>query len=1085
VGTTFSGVISGNGGGSLVKQGSSTFTLTGTSTYDGGTTIAGGTLALSGSGAAAGTGTIAVGSQRLNIESGATVANAVSIDGGTVGNTTGSGTLAGPMTLLSTSNLATSGSALTVSGGIGESTAGAGLNTNGINIALSGNNTYTGTTTVAGGTLHASNDTALPDNGAVALADGAGAVLDLTSNQRIGSLAGGANGGLVTLGANTLSTGGNANPTTFSGVISGSGADSLVKEGSGSFTLAGINTYSGKTVVNQGTLAVANALASPTLVVNGGTLALQAADVLPDTATLTVASPGSVTLGAAEAIGSLVLAGTLGGNGTLTATTYQVNGGTTLASADIGHGALSSSGSSTLNGRSAADTLTVTGGTLTLRSGGATLSALPTVNVGSGAALALRGDESIHALVLQGTLDGTGTMNSATYALNGGVANANLGAGALSSDGNSRINGTSAANSLAVKTGIVTLGSDGRFTAAPAVDVSANATFALGVGNETIGTLGGAGTVDLGDGTLSTGSGGDSTFGGVITGIGKLTKQGSGSFTLTGENLYSGVTRIDAGTLVVGNGASNGSLASSVIIDNGVLRSARADNVTFAQSISGTGGVEQAGTGRLTLQGNNKSYEGNTQVSSGELATTGDGALPLKSAVTVATGSQLTLGGSELVKSVDADGGVAIASLLQADGPLNLKGPVSAIGGAAITLNSKQQINAINDGNLFGSQLNIVAGGSVNLASGKDGNGARRDLVLGTVDVSNGGQIDAAVLKLADNVNVHAGTLTLASSAAAVGTQPDADLVGKITPAQRQVSFAGDVVQQTGGTINVDSGATLSVQASNGGSVQLLSENNLFTGSLAVLAGGAVSPWAANLQTLTFGGSALEYSVQSRVRIAGTTVNVGGSGIEGDVVAIKADTLATATGASIVARLPFDNLIGTTTSTPGLTLELTPVAFGLSFPFGGKDSAISINVGSKAWGGRTVIPVDGGYMTVLPRGGAKGSTSAILLGPQIAGTYGFFFDGAGQQTEIPVFYNGTTPVTPQVSGSISATVSVSESARKERFEEAVRTENVAVRLRSGVIAEVGAGRPATVGIEGARLPVGCTPAPGALACGAP
>ena len=61
-------------------------------------------------------------------------------------------------------------------------------------------------------------------------------------------------------------------------------------------------------------------------------------------------------------------------------------------------------------------------------------------------------------------------------------------------------------------------------------------------------------------------------------------------------------------------------------------------------------------------------------------------------------------------------------------------------------------------------------------------------------------------------------------------------------------------------------------------------------------------------------------------------------------------------------------------------------------------------------------------------------------------------------------------------------MSVSESARKERFDEAVRTENVAVRLRSGVIAEVGPGRPATVGREGALPPASCTPVPGTLAC---
>ena len=74
-------------------------------------------------------------------------------------------------------------------------------------------------------------------------------------------------------------------------------------------------------------------------------------------------------------------------------------------------------------------------------------------------------------------------------------------------------------------------------------------------------------------------------------------------------------------------------------------------------------------------------------------------------------------------------------------------------------------------------------------------------------------------------------------------------------------------------------------------------------------------------------------------------------------------------------------------------------------------------------------------------------------------------------------------MTPAVENSISATVSVSESARKQRFEEAVRTENVALRLRAGVIAEVGPGRSATTGSQGLRLPTICPPAGASLGCG--
>jgi hypothetical protein len=234
----------------------------------------------------------------------------------------------------------------------------------------------------------------------------------------------------------------------------------------------------------------------------------------------------------------------------------------------------------------------------------------------------------------------------------------------------------------------------------------------------------------------------------------------------------------------------------------------------------------------------------------------------------------------------------------------------------------------------------------------------------------------------------------------------------------------------------------------------------------------------------TLGGVTGDFSLQGRVQVAATELRVGGAGIEADVVALTADRLATNAGAVIAARLPFDNLSGIANAVPGLTLTLNPAAFALNFPFGqgAGSEAIAINVGSKAWGNRTVLPIDGGYVAVLPRAGRQGGTAVFLAGPPVAGSYAFFYDGAGVESEIPVYYNGVTTVSPQVSSSLAATVAVSEGARKERFDEAVRTENVALRLRAGVIAEVGPGRPATVGSETTRAPASCTPAAGGLAC---
>src|SRR5262245_11764096 len=72
----------------------------------------------------------------------------------------------------------------------------------------------------------------------------------------------------------------NGSNTTVSGTISGNG--SLVKEGEGTLTLSGNNSYTGGTLVNEGTLAVGSstALGTGTLTVADGTTLQAAADGL-------------------------------------------------------------------------------------------------------------------------------------------------------------------------------------------------------------------------------------------------------------------------------------------------------------------------------------------------------------------------------------------------------------------------------------------------------------------------------------------------------------------------------------------------------------------------------------------------------------------------------------------------------------------------------------------------------------------------------------------------------------------------------------------------------------------------------------
>ncbi len=115
-------------------------------------------------------------------------------------------------------------------------------------------------------------------------------------------------------------------------------------------------------------------------------------------------------------------------------------------------------------------------------------------------------------------------------------------------------------------------------------------------------------------------SAGTATESGVISetsGPRPIEKIGSGVLVFTGNNTYTGVTTITAGTLQIGSGGTTGSVAGN-IADNGALIFNRSNSLTYAGVISGTGTLTQAGTGTTILSGAN-TYTGLTTVSAGTL----------------------------------------------------------------------------------------------------------------------------------------------------------------------------------------------------------------------------------------------------------------------------------------------------------------------------------------------------------------------------------------------------------------------------------------------------------------------------------
>lgn len=78
-----------------------------------------------------------------------------------------------------------------------------------------------------------------------------------------------------------------------------------------------------------------------------------------------------------------------------------------------------------------------------------------------------------------------------------------------------------------------------------------------------------------------------------------VTKRGTGDLITTVANSFSGALKIEAGRMVLGNGATAGSIdnVSSITVDeNAALRFNNDSAVTFNKVISGAGGLEKAGS---------------------------------------------------------------------------------------------------------------------------------------------------------------------------------------------------------------------------------------------------------------------------------------------------------------------------------------------------------------------------------------------------------------------------------------------------------------------------------------------------------
>jgi len=276
-------IANGTGTGGILKTGGGRLQFAAANTYSGTTTIDAGVLAIF-SASGLGTtnqGTVVNSGALLSINGVSGGSESLSLVGGTLASDTGSNYWTGNIQLSSNSSIAAATDTVLNLSGVLSGTGGVTKGGDGT-LIYSGalNNTYSGVTTVNQGVLLLSKTTSNAVPGALVIGNGTGGpdadivrldaiqqmsvnspvtvnssgLLDLKgSSDSIASLTG--NGHIETGGAAAMLSVGHDNAsTTFAGLISGPGG--LTKAGAGTLILGGDNTYSGPTIVNNGSLIV-------------------------------------------------------------------------------------------------------------------------------------------------------------------------------------------------------------------------------------------------------------------------------------------------------------------------------------------------------------------------------------------------------------------------------------------------------------------------------------------------------------------------------------------------------------------------------------------------------------------------------------------------------------------------------------------------------------------------------------------------------------------------------------------------------------------------------------------------------------
>ena len=939
-GTTFTqtGAIGGTGG--LTMAGLGTLTLAGANTYAGGTTLNSGTLSVSSDAnlGAAGAG--------------------LTFNGGTL-QTTGNFATDRSIALGAAGGTFTPAAAtkLTlwqpVSGSGGLTMAGAGT------LELAGVSTFTGATTIASGTLALSGSGSLASSSGVGLSV-AGATFDISGSSGTPTIQGlsGVTGTIVNLGGRNLTIDG-ASSTTFAGTIVGDGG--LVKQGAGTLTLVGPNTYGSSTSIAGGTLSISSdaSLGGPLsfLQLDGGTLQTTA-NLSTGRSVVLGNGGGSFSAGLGT---TLTLNGTIGGGGGLAATgpgTVSLAGTTAYTGATtVNAGTLALTGTGSIE-RSSGVNLAAAGATfdISASSGNQTIKDLTgisgtTVNLGAnGLAVGTTGT-STFAGTLAGTggltMAGSGTLTLAGVNTYSGGTTVTAGTLSISSQDN-----------LGARSGGLTL--DGG---------TLQTTTGMNIGHSvTLGAGGGTFNPNIGLGQF-----------GTVSGVGELTMAGAGVLALTGVNTYAGGTTVNSGTLWITSDANLGAASGGLTLNGGTLQTTadvvsdrsimlgsnggtfstrRGTVLTLNGVIGGTSGfgLGFAGPGTLVLAGAN-TYQGWTTMGTGTLALVGNGSIAQSAGLFLeGTGAVFDISGSngnQTIQYLAGGGGGALylgANSLTVDttGQSNFQGTIEGRGGLVKQGSGTLSLNGQNtyEGGttVNGGILSIASDGSLGATSG--------GLTL------NGGTLQTTASLLS------ARSITLGNGG------------GTFAPATGTTLTLSGPIGGTGGLTMAGPG-TLALSGTNtygGGTAvtagALLLENASLASGVTIGSGGTFGGTGTVTGNVVNAGT-LGLTTGGPLNVTGTYTNSAGSTYQVQVVPAKSSQL-NVTGNAVLNGGTVAVMAGNGNYTRGPAYNILTASAGVTGTFSGVTSNLAFLTPSLSYDANNV------YLTLLQSSNAfsKGARSA-------------------------------------------------------------------------------------------------------------